>query len=174
MQQSLGGPAGRRLALVRHAKAEGYDKPDFERALADRGVRDSEAAGQWFAELGLAPDGALVSAAVRTRETWSRIESSADWSVTPTYSEPLYEAGPESALDLIRSTAASVSCLVVIGHNPTMAYLASVLDDGTSDLSNEMAMGYPTSAVAVFDFDGEWADLDQGGCTLVAFHVPRG
>jgi len=67
-----------------------------------------------------------------------------------------------------------VSFLVVIGHNPTVAYLASVLDDGTSDLSNEMAMGYPTSAVAVFDLPGDWADLDEGSCTLVAFHVPRG
>ena len=159
---------------MRHAKAEGYDRPDLERSLADRGIRDTEAAGQWFAELGLAPDGALVSAAVRTRETWAGVAAAADWAVTPTYSEPLYGAGPESALDLIRSTDPSVSCLVVIGHNPTMAYLASVLDDGTSDLSNEMAMGYPTSAVAVLDLDGEWADLDQGTCTLVAFHVPRG
>jgi len=159
---------------MRHAKAEGYDRPDFERALADRGVRDSEAAGHWFAELGLTPDGALVSAAARTRETWDGVAAAADWSLEPTYSEPLYGAGPESALDLIRSTAPSVTCLVVIGHNPTVAYLASVLDDGISDLSNEMALGYPTSAVAVFDLAGEWADLDEGACTLVAFHVPRG
>ena len=79
---------------MRHAKAEGYDKPDFERALADRGVRDSEAAGQWFAELGLAPDGALVSAAVRTRETWSRVESSADWSVSRRTASPCTAPAP--------------------------------------------------------------------------------
>ena len=116
VQQSLGGPAGRRLALMRHAKAEGYDKPDLERALADRGVRDSEAAGQWFAELGLAPDGALVSAAARTRETWAGVAAAADWSVAPTYSEPLYGAGPEAALDLIRSTDAVR--VVPGGHRP--------------------------------------------------------
>jgi phosphohistidine phosphatase len=162
---------------MRHAKAEGFDKPDLQRALADRGVRDSEAAGQWFSELGLVPDGALVSAAVRTRETWDGVAAAADWTVTPTFSEPLYGAGPESALDLIRETPASVRCLVVIGHNPTMAYLASILDDGSSDLSNEMATGFPTCAVAVFDLPPDmsgWADLDQGSCALTAYHVPRG
>ncbi|WP_344302632.1 histidine phosphatase family protein [Nocardioides bigeumensis] len=163
---------------MRHAKAEGYDKPDLQRALADRGVRDSEAAGQWFAELGLVPDGALVSAAVRTRETWHGVASAAGWTGVPAiFSEPLYGAGPESALDLIRETPSSVRCLVVVGHNPTMAYIASILDDGSSDLSNEMATGFPTSAVAVFDLPADlstWAELDQASGVLAAYHVPRG
>jgi phosphohistidine phosphatase len=159
---------------MRHAKAEGYDKPDLERALADRGRRDSEAAGQWFADLGLVADGALVSAAVRTRETWDAISAGAGWSLEPTFSKPLYGAGPEAALDLIRGTPGSVTSLVVVGHNPTMAYLASVLDDGTGELSDDMATGYPTSAVAVFDIDGDWAELAEGSCRLVAFFVPRG
>ena len=63
---------------------------------------------------------------------------------------------------------------MVIGHNPTMAYLAQVLDNGEDDLSNEMATGFPTSAVAVFEFDGDWAGLEEGECRLVGFHTPRG
>jgi phosphohistidine phosphatase len=37
-----------------------------------------------------------------------------------------------------------------------------------------MASGFPTSAVAVFEYDGAWADLDLTSARLVAFHVGRG
>jgi len=168
------GRVRRRLAVMRHAKAEGYKRADHERELAPRGRDDAGAAGQWFAELGLAPDAALVSSAARARETWEAVAGSARWDVAADLSEALYGAGPESALDLIRETAAEVTCLVVVGHNPTMAYVAQLLDDGEGDFTNEMALGFPTSAVAVFEFDGAWTDLAEGECRLVGFSVPRG
>jgi phosphohistidine phosphatase len=175
VQESLGVEQGRRLlAVMRHAKAEGFDKPDVERELAPRGQRDAEATGQWFGELGVLPDRALVSAAVRTRQTWTGLAEAAGWSVEPDLSEPLYGAGPESALDLIRETPDEVRALLVIGHNPTMAYLASILDDGEGEGSTDMAVGFPTCAVAVFEIDGDWAALDEGECRLVGFHVPHG
>jgi phosphohistidine phosphatase len=64
----------------------------------------------------------------------------------------------------------------VIGHNPTVAYLAQLLDDGEGDAvaAAEMAGGYPTSAVTVFAYDGAWADLAPGGARVLAFHVGRG
>lgn len=164
----------RRLAVMRHAKAEGYEKADHERELAPRGRDDAEAAGQWFAEVGLTPDAALVSAAARARETWRAVADAADWALDADLSEALYGAGPESALDLIRETADHVAYLVVVGHNPTMAYVVQLLDDGEGDLTNEMAMGFPTNAIAVFEFEGAWADLPEAGCRLIGFSVPRG
>ena len=66
--------------------------------------------------------------------------------------------------------------VILVGHNPTMAYLASLLDDGEGDaeVSAAMLSGYPTSAVALFEYDGEWADLGEAGARLVAYHVGRG
>ena len=83
---------------------------------------------------------------------------------------------PETALDLIRLTPEEAGTLVVVGHNPTIAYLAQLLDDGDGDVaaSNEMAMGYPTSAVTVMEYDGAWADLGAGTARVLAFHVGRG
>ena len=168
------GHSSRRLALMRHAKAEGYEKPDLQRELTRRGVRDAAATGQWFAVLGLAADAALVSSAARTRETWSGVAQAAGWSCQAETSEALYAAGPEAALDLIRATDDAVRTLVVIGHNPTMAYLAQVLDNGEDDLSDKMAIGFPTSAAAVLEHDGGWAGLQEGACRLVEFHTPAG
>ncbi len=66
--------------------------------------------------------------------------------------------------------------MIVVGHNPTMASLAAVLDDGEGDeeAGNELAMGYPTRALTVFTYDGKWADLDEASASVVAFHVGRG
>jgi phosphohistidine phosphatase len=57
-----------------------------------------------------------------------------------------------------------------------MASLATLLDDGEGDdeAGNEVAVGFPASALAVFSFDGDWADLDEASASVVAFHVGRG
>jgi phosphohistidine phosphatase SixA len=33
--------------------------------------------------------------------------------------------------------------------------------------------GFPTSAIAVFEFDGEWTQVRRRGLRLVAYAVPR-
>jgi phosphohistidine phosphatase len=161
---------------MRHAKAEQAGPTDFDRPLAERGRRDAAAAGKWLSETGFEPEYALVSAALRTRETWASVAEGADWELDPDFDRSLYAAGAESALDLVREMADDVDRLLVIGHNPTMASVAQLLDDGDGDpeLSAELFSGYPTSAVAVFEYDGSWADLEEGSGRLVAFHVGRG
>ncbi|MDO9494777.1 MAG: histidine phosphatase family protein [Nocardioides sp.] len=168
--------AHRTVVVMRHAKAEQVGPTDFERALSRRGHADGAAAGVWLARLGVDPDHALVSAALRTRETWGAVAGGASWSLDPTLDEGLYSAGPETALDLVRALDPAVTSVVVVGHNPTMAYLASMLDDGEGDpeAGNELATGFPTSALAVFAYDGAWADLDSASARLTAFHVARG
>jgi phosphohistidine phosphatase len=161
---------------MRHAKAEQSGPSDYERQLSDRGTVDATQAGQWLAARGVEPDQALVSAAVRTQQTWEAVLDGAAWDLEGTLEEALYEAGTESALDLIRETEDHVRTLVVVGHNPTMGLLALLLDDGEGDedAGNEMALGYPTCALAVFRYDGDWSDLDEASASVVAFHVGRG
>jgi phosphohistidine phosphatase len=161
---------------MRHGKAEQAGRTDFERELAVRGHADSEDTGAWLAGEGFIPDRALVSAANRTIGTWESVASGGGYDIEPSLSQVLYGAGPETALDLVRETPQDVTALIVIGHNPTMAYLASLLDDGEGDpaVASEMMSGYPTSAVAVFEYDGDWADLAEAGARLVAYHIGRG
>lgn len=167
----------RTLVVMRHAKAEQDGTTDFDRRLAERGERDARAAGAWLAAQGVEPDAALVSAAVRTHQTWEAVAEGAGWDAdVASYDEALYAAGPESALDLVRGVDDDVRTLVVVGHNPTVAYLAQLLDDGEGDedASAEMVVGYPTSATTVLEVEGDWEDLDEAGARVVAFHVGRG
>jgi phosphohistidine phosphatase len=166
----------RTLVVVRHAKAEQDGPTDLERPLADRGHVDAADAGRWLAEAGVVPDHALVSAAVRTDETWQALADAAGWSLEPELDRGLYSAGIDSALDLVRVLGDDVRCVVLLGHNPTMGSLAQLLDDGDGDpdaSSLLLGRGFPTSAVAVFDYDGSWADLAPATASLRAFHVGR-
>lgn len=170
MQQS------RRLVLIRHAKAEQSGRTDAERALAESGHRDAEAGGAWLAAGGQAPDHVVVSSARRAQETWAALASGAGWQLEADVSQLLYSAEPETVVDLIREAPGESRSVVVVGHNPTMAYVANMLDDGSGDeaATTELtSRGFPTCSLAVFDYDGEWADLDVTSARLVAFHVGR-
>ena len=160
---------------MRHAKAEPGGETDHDRELAQRGWNDALDAGRWLAGRGLVPDAALVSSARRTASTWLAVAEGGSFEVEATSSDGLYSAGPESALDLVRETSADVDALVVIGHNPTIAYLAQLLDDGTGDedAGRQMAIGFPTGALAVFEVAGSWGELELASARLVAFHVGR-
>jgi phosphohistidine phosphatase len=162
--------------IIRHAKAEQSGASDVERQLTDRGLVDAAQAGEWLAGRGVEPDQALVSAAVRTQQTWEAINEAAGWDLEATVEDALYEAGTETALDLIRGAEDHVRTLVLVGHNPTMGTLAALLDDGEGDdeAANELTLGFPTCSVAVLEYDGDWSDLDEASASVIAHHVGRG
>ena len=115
---------------MRHAKAEQTGATDFERRLSERGHADAAAAGRWLAARGGEPELALVSAAARTQETWESLAEGAGWDLDAELVEGLYSAGTQTALDLLRDVDDGITSVIIVGHNPTMASLAAVLDDG--------------------------------------------
>ena len=125
---------------MRHAKAEQSAATDHERELAERGHADAAAAGRWLAARGVEPDYALVSAAVRTRGTWDALAEGAGWDL-----DPEFDGRCTPPARRPRSTCCARSTrrhdVIVVGHNPTMASLAQILDDGDGDAEagNEMA-----------------------------------
>ena len=169
-------PAARLIVVMRHAKAESWGESDHDRRLAEQGRADAAAAGRWLAEQGFTPQHALVSSATRTQQTWDAVAGGADWGLAPVFDDGLYSAGPDTSLDLMRATPDDARTLIVIGHNPTVAYLAQMLDDGEGDpaASADMAGGYPTCALTVLSFEGSWSGLAMASASVTAFHVGRG
>lgn len=161
---------------MRHAKAEGFAVDDHARALTGRGRRDAVEAGLWLASAEVVPDHVFVSSAVRTMNTWESLSHGLRASAEVAVDDALYSAGPESALEVLRTAPLDASCVLFVGHNPTAAYLANVLDDGRPDATafRDMSQGYPTSALTVLDVPVAWADLTEGAAHISAFHVGRG
>lgn len=155
---------------MRHAKAEQFGPSDHERPLAARGHADAAAAGRWLGAEGITPDQALVSTALRTRETYADVAEAAGWEVEARLDSTLYAASPETVLELVHALEDDVETAVVVGHNPTMALTAHLLDDGSGVPLGEFA----TSAFAVLTYDGAWIDLGAGTARVGRFALPRG
>lgn len=144
--------------------------------MTEEGRRTARAAGAWLAAQGVAADHGLVSSAVRARQTWEELCAGAGWDLAPDLSRGLYSAEPESALDLLREVPAAASVVVLVGHNPTVASLAQILDDGAGEGPEETALmtrGFPPGSLALFEYDGAWADLAPASARLLAFRPGR-
>lgn len=164
----------RLLVVVRHAQAEQFAPSDVERVLSARGRADADVLGRWLGAQGIVPDVAYVSYAARTRETWAALAEGAGWGLAPQVDGGLYGTDEEGVLELVHTTPDEASTVVVVGHNPTMAMLVQLLDDGEGPASGSVALGtFPTAAAAVFAVEGGWQDATAMGCRLQAYEVGR-
>lgn len=166
----------RRLIVMRHAKAEAFAAGgDHERELAPRGRGDAAEAGRWAAANAVDPDYVVVSSAARTQETWSAFAAAHGCAPEVVTDKSLYAAGTDGAFEILRSVPDSSRTAMLVGHNPTMAYLVHLLDDGGADPAVFAAVmaGYPTAALTVLDVEGSWADVDVASARIRAFHVAR-
>ncbi|HVN10863.1 MAG TPA: histidine phosphatase family protein [Kineosporiaceae bacterium] len=169
-------PVQRRLVLLRHAKsAWPHGVPDEDRPLSGRGRRDAQAAGQWLATEGPRPDLTLCSTAVRTRHTWEIVRRSLP-PVPTRYLPELYTGDADEVLDVVAAAPASVRTLVIVGHEPATSVTALRLAGRRSDRRalEALADKFPTSALAVLRFDGDWTGLRTVKAALETFTVPRG
>lgn len=162
----------RQLVLVRHAKA-GEGAVDRDRPLADRGVAEAPAIGQWLAQRRIAADRVVVSPARRARQTWDLAAVELGRAAAPVLDERIYRNTVEDLLEIVRETAAEVTTLVIVGHNPGIQDLAIALDDGRGDDAGrrELTTKYRTGGVAVFDISGPWSEVRSA--TLTDFAAPR-
>lgn len=157
--------------LLRHAEAAPFAGPDHERPLTAEGHAQATAVGNWLREQRVSPDHALVSDAQRTRETWADVASAAGWGTTPELDAGLYAAGPESALDLMHLVDPDTGTLLVLGHNPTIHYLAQLLcdDEGSTEAQMALLHGFAPASAVVFDVEVAWDRLVAGTATLRAY-----
>lgn len=146
-----------RLILLRHAKAEAEapSGDDFDRPLAPRGQREARAVGMQLAALGLRPDLAVVSPAVRTRETWELVELSVAGADVK-FESGLYNAEAGAIRKLAEKAGAKARTVIVVAHNPGLQELAvRLMREGAApaEFLSRAHRQFPPAAVAVFDFD---------------------
>ena len=117
---------------------------------------------------------ALCSAAVRTRQTAELVLGARADTVPLDAFHSLYDAEVDTALTYLREIDEHARSVLLVGHNPTVAELAAVLqaDDapGRTRLERE---GFPPCALAVLALavDG-WEDVAPGCGRLLVLAAP--
>lgn len=166
-----------RLLLLRHAKAVPFTgSGDHERALAERGRADAARLGAFIAGKKIAPQEAVHSGARRTEETLAivlrKLPPGAEVSIEPR----LYEATWAAFLSVVRNGSDIATTRLLVGHNPSIGETASRLATaGDRRALSAMAVKFPTSALAVIDFDcNRWREIETTVGRLILFATPAG
>lgn len=151
----------RTLILLRHAKSDWSGAlPDVDRPLAERGHAQAPLAGRWLASHAGTIDLAVVSPARRARETWELVSAELVPAPPARFDERVYAASADQLLAIVREAPADVRALILVGHNPGMEQLASLLAGEDVIL--------PTSGIAELGVGGPWSELDAGSAVLRA------
>lgn len=158
----------KRLILMRHAKSSWavVGQPDHARPLNARGVQAATALGTWLRLHRYEADQALVSTAVRTRDTFAALNTA----IVPQFEDTLYNAGPLAIMAALQR--ARGECVLVIAHNPGMyEFCARLVPSPPED---PRFGDYPTGATLIADVPiADWAELSFGHAITVDFIVPR-
>jgi phosphohistidine phosphatase len=175
---AVGGAGTHRIVVLRHAAAEKSAASDHARELTARGRRDAAAVGELLTDI-LDPDAdtvALVSTAVRARQTWEAAAAELAMTVEERQLDELYEADSNELVDMLALLPDEIEVVVVVGHNPTMEALVNQLENGDDEeLAGRLAEdGFPKAGLAVLEQDGPWSELETGSCRLERLGAGRG
>ena len=160
------------LLLLRHAKSS-WDDPnlvDHDRPLAPRGKRASGLIAAYLRTHQIAPGLVPCSSSARTRETLERISAGFAGEVEVEIEDDLYAATASDLLARLRKVSGDVESLMVIGHAPVIPELARRL---TGRGAERLRGKFPTAALAMLSFEGNWQGLAPGAAELVDLMKPR-
>ena len=155
----------RTLILLRHAKSDwSGDEADIDRPLAKRGRRQAPDAGSWLATNIDSIDLAVVSPATRARSTWDLV--AAELAVHPRtrIDDRVYAASDDELLAVLQELPDDVETVVLVGHNPGIEDLASLLTGEWTPM--------PTSALAVITVADSWSSAGRHPAVLRASGRP--
>lgn len=147
------------LYIFRHAKSS-WDNPnlaDFDRPLNERGIKSVPVMGEMMLKNNFQPVIILSSPAVRAKETTNLLKSYANWQTKIAFDERIYEASPQTLLNVISEINEAMESAMIVGHNPGLEGLIKTLTGECEPL--------PTAALAVIDLKTEnWGEIiNQGG-----------
>jgi phosphohistidine phosphatase len=155
----------RTLILLRHAKSDwSGDEADIARPLAKRGRRQAPDAGGWLAANIDSIDLAVVSPALRARSTWGLVSAGLGVPPRTRIDDRVYAASGRELLTVVRELSDDVETVVLVGHNPGIEDLVSMLTGQWASM--------PTSALAVITVSGSWSTAGPHSAVLRASGRP--
>ena len=133
----------KQLWIQRHclAASSWSGSDDHDRPLAPAGNRDAERAGNQLAQWNAALDRILCSSAERTSTTALLVAQVCAPSLTPRPVRRLYSGSPDTYLEVLRQSGGDADSLLIVGHNPTISMLASLLGRASIGMSPGTIVG---------------------------------
>lgn len=141
------------------------------------GAEDAAAMARYLRKNDYLPDLILCSPSARTVQTAELILTELQTEIE--YRDALYLAPAAKILAAVRAAPATVSGLMIVGHNPGLeetAFLLAREKVGRKERTRRDVLEekFPTAALAVLDFEiKRWRDVAQDQGKLIDFMRPK-
>ncbi|WP_420630928.1 SixA phosphatase family protein [Candidatus Leptofilum sp.] len=142
------------LLILRHAKSDWSNSQlsDHDRPLNHRGKYDAPRMGAWLKQQNMVPQLIISSTAERALTTAEMVALAADFAGELRTERKFYLAGPPTYVEILNELPESYERVMVVGHNPGMEELVSLLTDKAPPMT--------TANVAVVELPIEtWSEL---------------
>ena len=161
----------KQLFIIRHAKSDwSFDVSDFERPLNFRGFKNAPEMAMRLVQYTILPQYLVSSPAKRAITTAQIFAEHLRIPVSDIQTDDrIYEALPNTLLQLINGLDNRYDRVALFGHNPGFTLLANYLaDDYIADI--------PTCGIVHIRFDSidDWASVSGGTGTMAWFTYPKG
>lgn len=157
------------LLLLRHAKPSPTNSTgnDHDRPLVAEGRAQASRVGHILQQQKLTPDRIICSTAVRARETLALVSEAASLTAGPRFDARLYNADTGHILDVVSEVENEVGTVLVVGHNPGLAELITLLTGERKSMS--------PATLARLDLDTDaWRKVRAGLRGRLAFALSPG
>ena len=153
------------IFLLRHAKADKSLINDMGRDLSGKGQRQAESIGQWMSENGIMPDWIICSPAKRAKSTAKICSGWIGYQRRIRFEDSLYDAGSDTYLDILAALNNKYDSVMMVGHNPAISALVTILTDIQLDMS-------PCMLVCIEIALDEWRSVKDASGALKWFQIP--
>jgi phosphohistidine phosphatase len=144
------------LLLLRHAKSSWKQQAlnDHDRPLNKRGKREAPEVGRYLKENDLLPDLILCSTARRARDTAQAVVDESGYDGEMDQLPDLYLSDTACYLDVLKRLPDDVKRVLIVGHNPELDELLTLLTDVNQHLT--------TASLVHIDLPiTSWAELNE-------------
>ena len=144
------------LLLLRHAKSS-WKQPemnDLDRPLNKRGKKEAPKVGEYLKANNLVPDLIISSTARRAHDTAQAVAKESGFDKSIELYQDLYMSEPSCYLDILHRLPDSANRVLVVGHNPDLDELLTMLTDVNEHMT--------TAALAQIDLPiSSWTELNE-------------
>ncbi len=156
------------LYILRHAKSDWNDAAlsDFERPLNERGRKTAPLMGNVMKKRSFNPQTIISSPAVRAKQTAELIKENAELKSEINFDSRIYEAHPQTLLEIVSEIDDVYDSALIVGHNPGFENLVRILTGEIQPM--------PTAALAIVDLEiGNWNQIFSAVGTLREIVRPK-
>lgn len=161
------------ILLLRHAKSSWDDSSldDFDRPLAKRGIKDAPRMGAFARNTGYVPDLIISSPAKRAHQTTQLFAAEAGVEDSEIeWEEDFYYGSASDYLASVQQCDDGLGCVMLVGHNPKMEEIVSLLCGAGSGYIARM----PTAALACVEHPAnKWQQVKAGSARLKWMVIPK-